>query len=186
MLKLYFLLFYEFTKIGVFAIGGGYATIPFLFYLQEKYNWYSVHELTNMIAISNITPGPVGINMATYTGFKIAGLFGSVISTFSIVLIPFIITILITKLFTKFQDNETVNNIFLGLRPAACALLSSIGITLLYTALFDEKTINLSNIDFNQLILFLLLISIMSFFKKNPLITIILGAFGGVILNYII
>lgn len=186
MLKLYFLLFYEFSKIGVFAVGGGYATIPFLFFLQEKYNWFSVHELTNMIAISNITPGPVGINMATYTGFKVAGLTGSIISTSSIVLLPFLITILITKLFTKFQNNKTVNNIFIGLRPAACALLASIAISLLFNDLNITRTDLLTKIDYHQLILFLVLLLTLFFFKKNPLITIILGGIGGIIFNYLI
>ena len=65
MLKLYFLLYYEFLKIGIFAIGGGYAALPFLYYIQEQYKWFTIEELTNMIAVSNITPGPIGINMAT-------------------------------------------------------------------------------------------------------------------------
>ena len=180
MLKIYLLLFWEYFKIGVFAVGGGYAAIPFLYYLQEHYNWFSSDELTDMIAVSNITPGPVGINMATYTGYTTAGLIGSVIATFSIVLAPFIITIILIKLFNKYKSLPMVNNIFLGLRPAACALLSVIAIKLLI-----ENNILLFNYNNKCLILFLLLIVPFSFFKKNPLLTIVSGALGGIFINII-
>lgn len=179
MLKLYLLLFWEFTKIGVFAIGGGYAAIPFLFYLQSQYNWFSIEELTDMIAVANITPGPVGINMATYTGYKTAGIMGAVISTLSIVLVPFILTVIITKLFTKFQHNENVNHIFTGLRSAACALLTYIAVKL-FVQTISLKDIN--NFDVESLILFIILIIPFSFVKKNPLLTIAMGAIGGVII----
>jgi chromate transporter len=181
MLKLYFLLFIEFSKIGVFAIGGGYAALPFLFYLQSQYNWFTVDELTNMIAVSNITPGPVGINMATYTGYTTAGLTGSLIATVSILLIPFIITIVISKLFSKVQNNNTVKNVFVGLRAAACALLISIGIKLLYKDIIIDFQTN--NINYSSLILFVILIIPFSFMKKNPLWIILAGALGGIIIK---
>ncbi len=183
MLKLYFLLWYEFTKIGIFAIGGGYAALPFLYYLQSKYEWFTVDELTDMIDVSNITPGPVGINMATYTGFTTAGIIGSLIATVSIVSVPFILTILITKLFTKFQDNKTVNDIFTGLRPAACALLASIGIKLLYQTIVNSEIQNNFHIDYYSLILFIILILPFSFMKKNPLLIILSGAIGGILIH---
>lgn len=183
MIKLYFLLFYEFTKIGIFALGGGYAALPFLYYIQSQYNWFSIEELTNMIAVSNITPGPIGINMATYTGYTTANIPGAIIATFSIVLIPFFMTIAITRLFTKFQDSEFVCSIFKGLRPAACALLASIGIKLLYETII--KTDAVSNYDFNYqaLILFVILMIPFSLLKKNPLFIILAGAFGGILIR---
>ena len=180
MLKLYFLLCYEFTKIGIFAIGGGYAALPFLYYLQTQYEWFTIEELTNMIAVSNITPGPVGINMATYTGYTTAGIIGSVIATTSVVAVPFIITIIITKLFTEFHNNKTVNDLFTGLRPAACALLTSVGLKLLHQTLHNQTS---TQIDLYSLILFIILIIPFSFMKKNPLLIILAGAFGGIILH---
>lgn len=183
MLKLYFLLFYEFTKIGIFALGGGYATLPFLYYLQSEYNWFSVEELTNMIAVSNITPGPIGINMATYTGYTTANIIGSIIATFSIVLVPFFMTIMITRLFTKFQDSEFVCSMFKGLRPAACALLASIGLKLLYETITKSVSFNNFELDYQSLLLFILLIIPFSFLKKNPLFIIIAGAFGGILIR---
>ncbi len=184
MFKLYIMLFTEFSKIGLFAIGGGYAVLPFLYYLQSEYNWFSTDELTNMIAVSNITPGPIGINAATYTGYTTAGIAGALIATLSIVLIPFILTVLITKLFDKFENNKTMCAIFTGLRPAACALLSSIAIKLFYRAIFtDFKSLTEFQIDISSLILFIILILPFSFIKKNPLITILAGAIGGIIIK---
>ncbi len=185
MLKIYLLLYYEFFKIGIFALGGGYASLPFLYYLQSKYNWFSINELTNMIAVSNITPGPIGINMATYTGYKTAGIIGSIISTTAIVTVPFILTIIFIKLFNKYQSCNAVNNIFLGLRPASCALLASIGLKLLYQtlALSDTNTLTAVNIDYSALILFICLIIPFSLIKKNPLLIIIAGALGGILIK---
>lgn len=185
MLKLYFLLYYEYLKIGIFAVGGGYAALPFLYYMQEQYGWFTVDELTNMIAVSNVTPGPIGINMATYVGFTTCGFLGSILSTISIMTAPFIIVISIIKLFDKFKSCSWTNNIFLGLRPASCALLVSIGLDLLY------KTANISNnqvsssvqLDYKAIILFVVLILPFSFVKKNPLLTILAGAIGGIIIQ---
>ncbi len=187
MIKLYLLLFYEFLKIGIFALGGGYAALPFLYYLQTKYDWYTIEELTNMIAVSNITPGPIGINMATYTGYTTAGIIGSIISTIAIVLAPFFITITIIKLFNKFKSCEYVSALFLGLRPASCALLASIGLKLLYeTIIYSKEEWSMYiQIDYKSLLLFVLLIIPFSFMKKNPLMVIIAGAAGGILLNSI-
>lgn len=185
MLKLYFLLYYEFLKIGLFAIGGGYAALPFLYYMQETYKWFTIEELTNMIAVSNITPGPIGINMATYTGFTTAGFLGSFIATAAIITAPFIIIITIIKLFNKFKNCSWVSHLFLGLRPASCALLTSIGLQLLMQTIANEKSILIvpTQIDYKALILFIVLIIPFSFMKKNPLLAIIAGALGGILLK---
>lgn len=184
MLKLYLLLYYEFAKIGLLAIGGGYAALPFLFFLADKYNWFSAEELTDMIAVSNITPGPVGINMATYTGFKTAGLTGSVIATVGIVSLPFVIAIITASVFDKLKGCNAANDIFTGLKPAACALLCSTAIKLLYGSLtgFDFIPFNLHKIaDYEALILFIVILIPLSLTKKNPLLAVIFGAVGGII-----
>lgn len=185
MLKLYFLLYYEFLKIGAFAIGGGYATLPFLYHLQSTHNWFTADELTNMIAVSNITPGPIGINMATYTGYTTAGFLGSFIGTMAISTVPFILVVTIIKLFNKFKECKWVDSIFLGLRPASCALLTSIGIELLVKTTTNSETILKlpTQIDTKAIILFFVMLIPFSFMKKNPLLAIIAGAFGGIILK---
>ncbi len=186
MLKLYFLLFYEFTKIGLFAIGGGYAALPFLYFIQAKYQWFTVDELTNMIAVSNITPGPIGINMATYTGYTTGGIIGSVIATSAIVFLPFLISISMVKLIDKYKACNVTESVFLGLRPASCALLGSIGLKLLYdTIIYSKPEWSFPfQVDYKALILFIILIIPFSFIKKNPLLIIILGALGGIIIQH--
>ncbi len=185
MIKIYLLLFYEFMKIGVFAIGGGYAALPFLYFIQEKYQWFTVEELTNMIAVSNITPGPIGINMATYTGYTTAGILGAVVSTIAIVFIPFFFAVTIVKLINKYKTCEAVKFVFTGLRPASCALLASIGLKLLYQTIILGKENNFAEfqIDYSALILFIILIIPFSLIKKNPLLIIVFGALGGIILK---
>ena len=187
MLKLYFLLYYEFLKIGIFAIGGGYAALPFLYYIQEQYKWFTIEELTNMIAVSNITPGPIGINMATYTGFTTAGFLGSFIATAGIITGPFLFVYIIIRLFDKFKTFNWVSHIFLGLRPASCALLVSIGLQLLMQTIANEKSLLKvpTQIDYKALILFIILIIPFSFMKKNPLLAIIAGAIGGILIKSI-
>ena len=185
MIKLYFLLYYEFLKIGAFAIGGGYATLPFLYHMQNQDTWFTAEELTNMIAVSNITPGPIGINMATYTGYTTAGLFGSLLATTAIITTPFIIVMTIIKLFNKFKECSWVKNIFLGLRPASCALLTSIGIELLLKTTTNSNSLTTipTQVDYKAIILFFILLTPFTFMKKNPLLAIIAGAIGGIVLK---
>ena len=177
MLKLYFLLFWEFNKIGLLAIGGGYAAIPFLFYLQEKYSWYTLDELADMTAVSSITPGPVGINMATFAGLKTAGISGSLTATLSLVFMPFIIAVTAAKISSKLHNNKNAAAVFAGLRSAGCALLVYIAVKLLLqTVQFKD----FFDFDIKSLILFIILIIPFSFAKRNPLLTIAAGALGGI------
>ncbi|MDK2789175.1 MAG: chromate transporter, partial [Epulopiscium sp.] len=114
---IYFLLFIEFFKIGLFAIGGGLATLPFLQELIEKYHWFSSYDLINMIAISESTPGPIGINTATFVGYKTAGIIGSIIATLGIVTPSIIIIILIAHYYMKFSEHPVVRASLNGIRP---------------------------------------------------------------------
>ena len=98
---IYLQLFYEFFKIGIFSFGGGYATIPFLYHISQIYAWYSLDELTQMVALASITPGPVGINVATYAGLKSAGLLGSLLATTAEMLPSLFLVIFISKLLKK-------------------------------------------------------------------------------------
>lgn len=167
-------LFWEFFNIGVFSFGGGYATLPFLYHLAEAYNWYTFDELSNMIAISSITPGPVGINMATFAGFKTAGLLGSIISTTAIILPSLIFVVLISKALKKFSENIYVKSIIYVLKPLGCGLLSAVGVNMFINDFLNEN-INLYNIAFLAL---LILISLHK--KLNPLFYLGIAAIYGV------
>lgn len=133
-MNLFIQLFLQFFHVGVFSFGGGYATLPFLYDIAEKYHWYSAKQLTDMLAISSITPGPVGVNVATFAGFATSGILGSLIATTAIILPSYIIVTIVYKVLDKFRTNRNVKGAIRGLKPAGCALLSAVGIKLLFTS----------------------------------------------------
>lgn len=133
------LLMFEFFKTGLFAIGGGPATIPFLMDMAEKRPWFTMQELSDMIAISESTPGPIGLNMATFAGFKTSGVIGGVLSTLALVIPSIIIIIIIAKFLDGFQENPIVKAVFKGIRPAVTALIAAAVINLIQVSLFVEE-----------------------------------------------
>ena len=116
------LLFIEFFKTGLFSIGGGLATLPFLFQMSERYGWFTTEQLTNMIAVSESTPGPIGINIATYVGFTTEnlGVFGAIFTTLSLVLPSIIVILIIAGFLEKFKENKYVKNAFYGHQSSGC------------------------------------------------------------------
>lgn len=128
-----------FFKIGLFAIGGGPATIPFLMELAQNHpEWFTMEELSDMIAVSESTPGPVGINMATYAGFKTLGMFGGVVSTLALVVPSIVIIIIIARFLEGFQENRTVRAVFAGIKPAVTALIGFAVMNIFRVSLFSE------------------------------------------------
>ncbi len=172
---IYLNLFYEFFKTGLFSVGGGYATLPFLFYISDTYHWFTAKQLTDMIAVSSITPGPLGVNVATYSGFVTTGLFGALVSTTAVVLPSYIIVIIVSKLLSKFKENKHVNSAIYALKPAGCGLLAAVGVQI-----FRE---NVSNIWLFVLFAGLLLLSLKQ--KRDPLIYLGISAIFGLIFGYI-
>lgn len=168
-------LFWNFFNIGVFSFGGGYATLPFLYNISEVYNWYTFDDLSNMIAISSITPGPIGINMATFAGFKTAGLIGSFIATIAIALPSLVFVVLLSKALRKFSENIYVKSIIYVLKPLGCGLLAAVGVNMFINNFLGEN-INLYNIAFLAL---LILISLHK--KLNPLFYLGVGAIYGIL-----
>ena len=129
-------LYWEFFKTGLFAIGGGLATLPFLEDMAATTGWFTTAQLSDMIAVSESTPGPIGINSATYVGYLTAGIPGSVIATLGLIT-PSIIIILIVAAFLKvFRDSKTVQDVFYGLRPASTGLIAASGMGVVMLALY--------------------------------------------------
>ena len=170
---IYLLLFWEFFKIGLFAIGGGLVTVPFLFDLAEKYSWFTTAELADMIAVSQSTPGPVGINMATYAGFKVAGLGGALLATFAEVLPSVIIIYLIARILVKWNGSSILQQVLTGIRPAVMALILFAGWDIAREARSDYKS---------ALTLLGLLIT-MRLYKTSAIFYIIVSAVIGVVLQ---
>lgn len=124
-MTVYLRLFWEFFKTGLFAIGGGMATLPFLKDIGETTGWYSYTDLMNMLAVSESTPGPIGINMATYVGFTVGGVPGAVIATIGEVTPSIIVILIVAAMLKKFRDSKYVNDAFYGLRPASTGLIGA-------------------------------------------------------------
>lgn len=122
-------LFFEFAKVGLFAVGGGLATIPFLQTMGLNTGWFTNADLTTMIAVSESTPGPMGVNMATYVGFEAAGLPGAVTATLGLIFPSIVIIIIIAGFLQKFRQSKVVDAVFYGLRPASTALIASAGLS---------------------------------------------------------
>ena len=169
----YFILALEFFKIGLFAVGGGLVTVPFLYDLTEQYDWFTAKELTDMIAVSQSTPGPVGINMATYAGYKAAGVLGSLLATLSLVTPSVIVVYLISKILTKWKDNPNLLRVLGGIRPAVLALILFAGWDIAKESIVNYQTAGL----------LALLVVAMRFYKKSAIFYIIISAVAGLIFH---
>jgi chromate transporter len=132
---IYLQLFFEFFRAGLFAVGGGLATIPFLTDIGQRTGWFTYAELANMIAVSESTPGPMGVNMATYVGFETAGVLGSVIATLGLICPSIIVIIVVAAFLKKFRENQYVEAVFYGLRPASTGLIAAAGWSVVCIAL---------------------------------------------------
>ena len=122
-------LFFEFFRTGLFAVGGGLATIPFLEDMASRTGWFSAADLTTMISVSESTPGPIGVNMATYVGYETAGLPGSVVATLGLITPSLIVILIVASVLQKFRQSKAVDAVFYGLRPASTALIAAAGIS---------------------------------------------------------
>ncbi len=148
---LYLQLFWEFFKTGLFAVGGGMATLPFLYAMGDKMGWFTQAQVADMVAVSESTPGPIGVNMATYVGYLTGGIPGSIIATLGLVT-PSVIVILIVALFLKsFRSNPYVERAFYGLRPASTALIAAAGLGVVRLTFFDWSTISSIGFDFSRI-----------------------------------
>ena len=132
-------LMFEFFKTGLFAVGGGLATLPFLYEMSAKTGWFSTYDIADMIAISESTPGAIGINMSTYAGFTTAGPLGGVCASIGLALPSLIIIIIIAKFLSKFEENKYVQRAFYGLRPASIAMITAAGLNVAKIAFLDRN-----------------------------------------------
>ena len=124
---IYLRLFWEFFKVGLFSVGGGLATLPFLYSLGAKTGWFSTADVANMLAVSESTPGPIGVNMATYVGFDCAGVLGGVVATLGLVTPSVIVIVLIAMALQAFRTNKYVDAAFYTLHPASTGLIAAAG-----------------------------------------------------------
>ena len=195
---LYLQLFWEFFKTGLFAIGGGMATVPFLQEISARTGWFSAADLADMIAVSESTPGPIGVNMATYVGYTTAqshygpaaGIPGSIIATVGLVTPSVIIVLIIAKFLEKFRDNRYVNAAMYGLRAASVALISAAGISIVLISVFrisDIGDFRSAVIDYRCFLLAVLILVLTRWVpqtkKLHPVIFIAISALIGIVFH---
>ena len=153
---IYFQLFWEFFLVGTFSIGGGLVALPFLYDIAERYDWFPASILPDMIAISESTPGPIGINMATYAGTHAAGLVGGALATAAIILPAFLIISIVSNPLHYAKQHRITKSIFYMLRPAVTALIAFSGWEIITTTLVHLPTINFMDLfNWGNLVIFL-------------------------------
>ena len=194
---IYLRLYLEFFKIGLFAIGGGLATLPFIKQLAGKYGWITQSQILDMIAISESTPGPIGINAATFTGNIAAGVPGGVIATAGVVTPSVIIILLVAHYFTKFSEARIVKSAFTGLRPAVTGLIAAVGFEVAKITLFNidkykamSKALSIMEIEIfsilnvKAVILFSIIMFLINKYEKHPIIYLAGSAIVGIIFKF--
>ena len=185
---IFVLLFLEFFKTGLFSVGGGLATIPFLRTMGEAYGWFDENVLSTMVALGESTPGPIGVNMATFVGYTVGGeyglwgaLLGAVISTIGLVLPSVIVVIFVAKVLTAFRSNKFVDCAFYGIRPAVTGMICAAGLSMIKNALCPELTV--ASLNIGALILFLVLLVLTNKIKLHPIIYIVASGIIGAVFS---
>lgn len=184
---IYLKLFLSFFQIGMFSIGGGYAALPLIQeQVVDKHKWLSMAEFSDLITISQMTPGPIGINAATFVGNQIAGIGGSLISTIGCVVPSFLIVLMLAYLYNRFKKINIVQGILSGLRPAVVALIASAGITILILSLWgDHGFTMLTRVDLIATGIFLISLVVLRKWKPNQIVVMLGSGIVGMILYLI-
>ena len=180
---------FEFFKTGLFAVGGGLATLPFLYAMGTATGWVNAQDVANMIAISESTPGPMGVNMATYVGFTSFGLPGALIGPLALVFPSVVIIILISKILNKFKESKLVQDVFYGLRPASTGLIIAAGLGVAKIALLHldqyEITKNVADLlNYKSIILALVIYFVMKKKDFHPILMVVASAVVGIIFKF--
>lgn len=183
-----FLLAIEYFKIGCVSIGGGLTVIPFLYYFVEKYHWYTASDITQMLAISNLTPGPIGINMATFVGLKVGGILSATLTTIAFMIPSFIIMCVVSNFLKQYKQSHCLCCILDTLKPAAVALIFIAGLKILNATVLTYSKFNNSFV-FSDLIelksfFYLLLFLLLGLkFRKQPMWLILIALVVGVLVS---
>ena len=181
-------LFYEFFKTGLFAVGGGLATLPFLYNMAETTNWFTAETVMDMIAISESTPGPIGVNMATYVGNTTGGVLGGIVTTLALILPSYLMILLVSKILNRFRDNRYVQGAMTTLRPASVGMVAAAMLGVLQSVLINmDAVIAMDWLRMVQpvcLVLFaILLFGCFKFKKLHPVVFLAIGAIAGIVLK---
>ncbi len=186
-------LFFEFAKVGLFAVGGGMATVPFMYDIADRTGWFTHELLADMIAVSESTPGPIGVNMATYVGYVTAGYPGSVVATLGLIAPEILVILLVARAMKAFRDHPLVDAGFYGLRPCSVGLIAAAGmlvlrIALLHTDLIGTGATLLQIVNWKAVALAAVLLTCTRYVKKlkglHPVVFILASAAVGMLFRF--
>ena len=169
---IYWQLFLSFLQIGMFSFGGGYAAMPLIQgQVVTAHHWLSMEEFTDLITISQMTPGPIAINSATFVGIRVAGYGGALVATLGCVLPSFIIVLILAKIYCKYRELSVMQGILSGLRPAVVALIASAGLAILVLSFWGSApaSYSLGNLDWKAALIFAVCIVVLRKWKPNPI-----------------
>ena len=187
-MMLYLRLFFEFFKTGLFAVGGGMATLPFMYDISDRTGWFTHAQLADMIAVSESTPGPIGVNMATYVGFTAGGVPGAIVATLGVITPSVIVILIVARILKAFRENVYVDSAFYGLRPASTALVAAAGISVVPIALLHSGMTGLAALNWPAIALAAVLLVCTNWVpvvkKWHPIVFIGISALVGVLLKF--
>ena len=185
---IYIKLFLSFLQVGILSFGGGYASMPIIqAQVVDYHKWLSLSEFTDLISISQMTPGPIAINSATFVGIKVAGIPGALVATLGCILPSIIIVSMISYLYLKYRKMDLLQSVLKMLRPAVVALISTAGVSILITAFFGESGIVLlSNLKIQMAVIFSICVFLLLKMKIDPILVMILAGLMNVIQHYLI
>lgn len=173
---IYLQLFWSFLQVGAFSFGGGYAALPLIeSIIVDQNGWLSIAEFTDLITISQMTPGPIAINSATFVGLSIGGFWGAIFATLGNVAPSIVLVTLIAWLYMKYNTLDTLQNVLKALRPAVIAMIATAGVSLVITAIWGEGAILLSNMNIVAIVLFGFSLFLLLKYKLSPILVMVLA-----------
>ena len=178
----FLLIYFEFFKIGLFAVGGGLATLPFLLRMADTYDWLTREMVGNFLAIGQSIPGPIGTNLAAQVGFQYAGAPGAIFAVLGLITPAIILISLIARVVHSFKENKIVASVFSGVRPAAAGLLGAAGLATLQLALYNANfNVWHEILRYRECFIFVMLFVMIYKLKGHPVIYIAVGAVAGLV-----
>ena len=185
---IYLRLFWEFFKTGLFSVGGGLATLPFIYDMSDRMGWFTYQQIADMVAVSESTPGPIGVNTATYVGYITGGVPGALIATLGLVTPAVICILIIASCLKKFRENRFVDHAFYGLRPASTAMVAAAGLSVVAITLLNTGATGLAIVNWKALALAAVILALTRWVKPtkglHPIVFILASAVVGIVFGF--
>ena len=183
---IYIQLFLSFLQVGLFSFGGGYAALPLIqSQIVDAHRWLDVKEFTDLITISQMTPGPIAVNSSTFVGQYVAHLPGALIATLGCILPSCVIVSLLAYLYVKYKNMEVMKTILAYLRPAVVSMIAISGISILISSFFKESIIGISYLRYHAMIVFVICLILLRKYKMNPILVMVLAGISEVVIQMI-